>query len=174
MPKLPPGLYDLPIANEIDQELQQLDRAHFAADRRELDSADANVALARHLAAVVRQALSAVKDDERVARQAEIVNELLASLAQQNIGVDDDDHLALPPRRLASVHRIDALRGETRLSDPLIPLAQSDLLVNARGEPSVGQAIQREIASADRIDLLCAFIRRRFGWRGDPCRIDAA
>ncbi len=162
MPKLPPGLYDLPITNEIERELQRIDSAHFAADRRELDPADANIAFARHLAGVVRQALSTVKDDERVARQAEIVNELLASLGQQSAGVDDGDLLLLPPERLASVHRIDALRGETRLSDPLIPLAQSDLLVNARGEPSVGQAIQREIASADRIDLLCAFIK----WHG--------
>ncbi|HEV7764088.1 MAG TPA: DUF3427 domain-containing protein [Thermoanaerobaculia bacterium] len=158
MSKLPPGLYDLPITNEIARELHQLDRAQLSADERELDPADADLTLARHLAGTVRQALAGVKDEDRVARQVEIVNELLASVA----AIDRDDHLALPPRRLASVHRIDALRGDTRPADPLIPLGQSDLLVNARGEPSVGQAIQREIASADRIDLLCAFIK----WHG--------
>lgn len=162
MPKLPPGLYDLPITNEIERELQQLDAARLVADRQELDPADADLAFARHLAAVVRLALADVKDEDRVARQAEIVNELLAALQERSKAVDHDDHLALPPRRLASVHRIDALRGEIRPDDPLIPLAQSDLLVNARGEPSVGQAIHREIASADRIDLLCAFIK----WHG--------
>jgi superfamily II DNA or RNA helicase len=156
--KLPPGLYDLPITNEIEREIRQLDRERFAADQRELDPADADLTFARHLAAIVRHALAGVKDEDRVERQAQIVNELLASLT----AVDRDDHLALPPRRLASVHRIDALRGEMRPADPLIPLAQSDLLVNARGEPSVGQAIHREIASADRIDLLCAFIK----WHG--------
>ncbi len=158
MSKLPPGLYDLPITNEIARELHELDRVQLAADERDLDPADADLTLARHLAAVVRQALAGVKDEDSVARQAQIVNELLASVAT----VERDDHLALPPRRLASVHRIDALRGEIRPADPLIPLAQSDLLVNARGEPSVGQAIHREIASADRIDLLCAFIK----WHG--------
>ncbi|HEX8619036.1 MAG TPA: DEAD/DEAH box helicase family protein [Thermoanaerobaculia bacterium] len=158
MSKLPPGLYDLPITNEIARELRQLDRVQWTVDERELDAADADLAFARHLAVVVRQALAGVKDEEKVARQAQIVNELLASLT----AVERDDHLALPPRRLASVHRIDALRGDTRRADPLIPLAQSDLLVNARGEPSVGQAIHREIASADRIDLLCAFIK----WHG--------
>jgi HKD family nuclease len=110
----------------------------------------------------VRQALAGVHDDDRVAKQAEIVNELLAALQQRSKAVDREDHLALPPRRLASVHRIDALRGELRPDEPLIPLAQSDLLVNARGEPSVGQAIHHEIASADRVDLLCAFIK----WHG--------
>ena len=158
MSKLPPGLYDLPITNEIARELRQLDRAQLGSEERDLDPADADLTFARHLAAIVRQALAGVKDEDRVTRQAQIVNELLASLTT----VEPDDHLVLPPRRLASVHRIDALRGETRPADPLIPLAQSDLLVNARGEPSVGQAIQREIASADRIDLLCAFIK----WHG--------
>jgi superfamily II DNA or RNA helicase len=45
---------------------------------------------------------------------------------------------------------------------PSVPLNQSDLLVNARGEPSVGYSLQREIPSADQIDLLCAFIK----WNG--------
>jgi hypothetical protein len=44
----------------------------------------------------------------------------------------------------------------------LVPLSSADLLVNARAEPSVGMAIEREIHSADRIDLLCAFVR----WNG--------
>jgi superfamily II DNA or RNA helicase len=160
--KLPPGLYDLPITNEIERELRQLDRRKFATDEPELDPADADLAFARHLAAVVRQALVDVKDEDRVARQADIVNELLAAVEQRSKAINRDDHLALPPRRLASVHYLNPKGDGIRHADPLIPLAQSDLLVNGRGEPSVGQAIQREIASADRIDLLCAFIK----WHG--------
>jgi hypothetical protein len=94
VPKLPPGLYDLPITNEIERELKRLD-AGSAADAREFDPADANVAFARHLAAVVRQALAGVRDDEKIARQAEIVNELLASLEQRASGVDAEDRLSL-------------------------------------------------------------------------------
>jgi hypothetical protein len=156
--KLPPGLYDLPVTHAIEHELRQLDRERFGVDEREFDAADADLAFARHLAAVVRQALASVPPDDRVLKQAQIVNELLASLET----IEGDDHLALPPRRLASIHRIDALRGAMRPGDPLIPLAQSDLLVNGRGEPAVGSAIQREIDSADRVDLLCAFIK----WHG--------
>ena len=43
-----------------------------------------------------------------------------------------------------------------------MPLSASDLLVNARGEPGVGHALQQEIPSADSIDVLCAFVR----WNG--------
>jgi superfamily II DNA or RNA helicase len=41
-------------------------------------------------------------------------------------------------------------------------LGSGDLLVNAPGEPGLGQVLQSEIPSADRIDLLCAFIK----WNG--------
>jgi superfamily II DNA or RNA helicase len=162
VPKLVPGLYDLPITNAIERELAQLDASQFAAESGDYDPADSNLNFARHVGSVLRQSLAGVKGDERIALQAAIINELLASLASRTGEREDDAQLAIPPRRLASVHTIDALRGETRHRDPLIPLAQSDLLINARGEPSVGQAVSREIDSADRIELLCAFIK----WHG--------
>jgi superfamily II DNA or RNA helicase len=47
-----------------------------------------------------------------------------------------------------------------RIPAPLIPLLDTTILTNAPGEPGVGHQIQAEIASADRIDLVMAFIRR--------------
>ena len=46
------------------------------------------------------------------------------------------------------------------IAAPLIPLLDTTLLTNAPGEPRVGHQILAEIASADRIDLVMAFIRR--------------
>jgi hypothetical protein len=43
---------------------------------------------------------------------------------------------------------------------PLIPLLDTTLLTNAPGEPRVGSQVLAEIASADRIDIVMAFIRR--------------
>jgi len=34
--------------------------------------------------------------------------------------------------------------------------------VNGRDQPRIGSEVQRELASADRVDLLCAFIK----WHG--------
>ncbi len=42
---------------------------------------------------------------------------------------------------------------------PEIGLARSDLLVHARGEPSLHHNLLTEIGSADRIDLIVSFIR---------------
>ena len=161
MTKLPDGLYDLLITREIERELQK-----FAANRRsdaeDLDRSDANILLARHIAAVVREALHGVPEDERPQRQAAICNEIIRSIANSLPDqIEDGDFIAEPPRRLAAVYEFDALRT-TRPVAPQIPLSQSDLLVNARGEPRVGSVIEKEIASADRIDLIVAFIR----WSG--------
>ena len=43
---------------------------------------------------------------------------------------------------------------------PLIPLLDTTLLTNAPGEPRVGSQVLAEIHSADRIDVVMAFIRR--------------
>jgi HKD family nuclease len=45
---------------------------------------------------------------------------------------------------------------------PIIPLSAADLLVNDPRQPNLGHTLAHEIPSADRIDLLCAFVR----WHG--------
>ncbi len=104
-------------------------------------------------------------EEERLIRQAEICNALLGWLRaeQRSASVEPDDALVVPLtvlREVRALTRGAAPSGTT--PQPLVPLSAADLLVNARGEPSVGAAIEREIHSADRIDLLCAFIR----WNG--------
>ena len=81
--------------------------------------------------------------------------------AAARTGQVGDELIIEPPRRLAAVYPFDPLRTQ-RPASPGIPLSQSDLLVNARGEPRIGSVIEREIESADRIDLIVAFIR----WSG--------
>lgn len=161
MTKLPNGLYDLLITQAVERELSQLGEER-RADFETLPNADANLMLARYVGDVVREALRGVPEADRPQRQVEIANELIrviaTSLPQQ---VDADDFIKQPPQRLAAIYRFDPLR-EARPASPEIPLSQSDLLVNAHGEPRIGSVLEREIASADRIDAIIAFIR----WSG--------
>lgn len=161
MTKLPDGLYDLLITQAVERELRDLDSSRRAAVEP-LEAADAYVPLARHIAAIVRAALHGLPADERLARQAAVCNEIVRTLAGSlPKAVDDDDLVVDPPQKLAAVYRFDALKN-TRPRAPEIPLGQSDLLVNARDEPRIGAVLEREIESADRIDLIIAFIR----WSG--------
>lgn len=161
MTKLPNGLYDLLITQAIEREI-----AHLGQDRRAdtepLEPADSYLLLARHIAGVIRNALRGIPEEDRVQRQTQITNEILqtvaASLPQQ---FATEDLVAEPPQRLAAVYPINTLKS-LRPPAPEIPLSQSDLLVNARDEPRIGAVLEKEIESADRIDLIIAFIR----WSG--------
>lgn len=161
MTKLPDGLYDLLVTQAIARELSQLPGEQHA-DIEPLEPADSHLLLARYTASIVREALRGVPETDRAIRQTEICNEILLSIATSlPTEVDPHDFIDLPPRRLAAIYRFDALRNLRRTS-PQIPLSQSDLLVNARGEPRAVSVIEHEIDSADRIDLIIAFIR----WSG--------
>ena len=159
MPDLPNGLYDLLITREVQRQLEVL-AADRKADDPELEKADAHVMLTRHVADVIREALLTVPEAERPARQAEICNEIIRAVATMSSEADDE-MIAPPPRRLAAIYPLNALQQKPP-TQPQIPLSQSDLLVNARGEPRIGSVLEAEIDSADRIDLIIAFIR----WSG--------
>jgi superfamily II DNA or RNA helicase/HKD family nuclease len=163
VPELIPGLYERLLTIELRRLVSTLGAGRAEVAR--LDAADAHTAVADYLRRMIEGALNGVPEDERLTRQAEICNALLEWLKdeQPSASIEPEDALVVP---LAVLREVRALsRGAalaTATPQPLVPLSAADLLVNARGEPSVGAAIEREIHSADRIDLLCAFIR----WNG--------
>jgi len=63
---------------------------------------------------------------------------------------------------LSRLLALDAAIRESPLDRPDIPLARSALLTGTRLDPSLGSQLCKEIASADRVDILCSFIR----WSG--------
>lgn len=117
-----------------------------------VDPADAPEVLARHVADAIRRTLSGVREES--ARVA-LVNELVALLG-------DDE--AMVVERLAQLIALTrpVARGGRELVRPVTPLSDAALLTNAPEEPTLGAELRSELASADRVDLLCAFIR----WHG--------
>ncbi len=92
-------------------------------------------------------------------RQLALVNGLVALLQEQApLAIQAGDRLHGSARLLQELRWAPLLPEQAPLRRPLIPLAAGAPLVNAPSEPRVGQALQAEIPSADRIDLLCAFI----------------
>lgn len=145
------GLYEHVVTGAIDGALRGM--ADDRVSVREIPPADAPLALARHLAREVERALGAVHGADGAAEQARIVNELLMRLsAIAPPPVPDGELVAPPPRRLDAVH------GIAPLPRPATPLASSTLLTRNRAEPALGQELAREIASADRIDAIIAFV----------------
>lgn len=156
--RLPRGAYEALLSLQLQRQLA-VDEGEARLD--ELDEAEAAERLAGHLRELLLQTLSGLPAKQRRDRQLALVNELIGWLAQRHGHADADQALSDPPRvlRLLSDR---LLPGEAPPALPDVPLLDHDLLTNARGEPSLGHALRTELATADRVDAVIAFIR----WSG--------
>ena len=154
---LPFGLYERLVTASLKARLLQFDPTDTRISTQGLDPAEAHATLARHVEDVVARALRGVPQEDRLAKQAEVANEIIRLLD------GDADLIEVPSEQLRAIQASTGLPGSANAPvAPLVPLSASDLLVNARGEPSLAHALAHEIPSADSIDLLCAFVR----WHG--------
>ena len=155
---LPFGLYERLITAGLKARLLQFDPAAARVVRENVDPAEAHAILARHVEGLLANALRELPQEGRAAKQAELANDII------NLIVDGHaDVVEIAPEQLRSIQPITGRLGDDRdIVAPLVPLSASDLLVNARGEPSLAHALQHESPSADSVDLLCAFVR----WHG--------
>lgn len=151
------GLYESLITGALRKELPENDELYLAGALRAADAPDR---LALHVARVVRLALADVRDDEGVKRGLALARELIAQIDSQG----GRDLLAEAPEPEGRVLRAILQRRPDGtpepIPEPLIPLLDTALLTNAPGEPRVGSQLLAEIRSADRIDIVMAFIRR--------------
>lgn len=146
-----PRIFEHVITGALEEWLRSEAREHEAQN---LDSDDSHVRLARHVAREVERALRSVSGDkDRVERQVCVANELLQRLRELvPPGPPIKEDVEPPPRLLLSVH--DGQPPERTA----LPFAVSTVLTRARGEPTIGHELAREIASAERIDALVSFI----------------
>ncbi|MEV5763602.1 DUF3427 domain-containing protein [Micromonospora sp. NPDC052213] len=154
------GIYEHLITRELADRLRHVDPA--LVQHHKLDPADAPDTLARHIAALAHRALHALPGgDDKLQRQVDLANRIAdaiaavspqAATAQDQ--VTDAKHLlhaiAAPPTPPAQ---------PTFPQRPTTPLSTGALLVNGRHQPRIGHEVTHEMASAESVDLLCAFIK---------------
>jgi superfamily II DNA or RNA helicase/HKD family nuclease len=174
--ELVPGVYERLIDRATRRMLGSL--PDMTAQERTLLAAEAPDRLAAHVAELLRATLRRAGD---LAEQVAMVQVVLEHLDAVDAATDRSLLLDEPASVLTRVGP-QLLPGQSRPPVPLIPLSDSDLLVNAREEPRLGEALVRELETADRVDLLVAFIRfagirilldplRRLAARGVPLRV---
>ena len=162
--RLSPGLYEEPITEGLAKRLAELQNG-WRAETGKLDKDAVPQALARLLHGRLVHALRSFTGKEALAHQVALTNAVVDVLCQQ---ADKSGALAedrLPPRLeqlLAVVAQSDGLGEAEAPERPTVPLGTSDLLVNGRHDVSIGPEVKRELASADRVDLLCSFLK----WSG--------
>lgn len=137
------------VADGLDAELDTL-RPEEAADR-----------LALHLSHLFRRAVASIDSKQRLALGVELAQKIIDLLSDSpHSGVDAGDRLLDNGKMLRAVlSRLPDGNSEA-ISLPATPLLDTTLLTNAPGEPRVGYQLRSEIPSADRIDVLMAFVRK--------------
>lgn len=157
------GLYDQPITRDLAAQLAQM--APELVDSTELDDLVGPVALGRLLHRHIVSALKSLPSEHKSDEQLALTNRLLDVLREHapKSKITASDGIASPPRRLLAVLApVEAPARAVFPQRPEISLASSDLLVNGPHDLSLGPEVQKEIASADRVDLLCSFLK----WSG--------
>ncbi|WNG83722.1 DUF3427 domain-containing protein [Mycobacterium sp. ITM-2016-00316] len=150
------GLYETLLTERLNSAL-----AHdtgLQAALSAVDDAEQALVLARHLSPLIERQLRAARGaDER----AQLTRKILAALGDsdllsENIYQDDP----------TKIRRLDAVTadvvGSVRPPRPATPLSDAALMTNARNEPTLAAELRAELASADQVDLLCAFVK----WHG--------
>lgn len=159
MTRLEPGVYETLVTRRIERLLSELDAALFA-DVGDLRSSDAGDRLSRHVAELIRVAIEALPEEEHTAAATGLVIDLVARLAELSDGaVGPSDHPVGKGRVLGEITRRRPDGSTAALERPLTPLLDTTILTNSHGEPQVGRELLAECRSADRIDVLVAFVR---------------
>ncbi|MEV0230931.1 DUF3427 domain-containing protein [Nonomuraea sp. NPDC050786] len=146
-----PGLYDSLLTGTLDAKINAWQQAGHLVEVSRIDGEEVAHLLGRFVGETAARALAELKGhpDQQVA----LANRLLAQLTEPETIADG-------PNQLLSIVK-DAL-GATPPRRPLTSLSEAALLTNAREDPNLAHELAAELASADRVDLLCAFVK----WSG--------
>ena len=150
------GLYESLLTERLNSALAQSSELH--AELSTVDDAEQALVLARHLSPLIERRLRAARNAEE---RAQLTRSILAALGDTDVLIENiyqDDPTKI--RRLDAV-TADVL-GSVRPPRPATPLSDAALMTNARNEPTLAAELRAELASADHVDLLCAFVK----WHG--------
>src|SRR5579859_4205388 len=150
---LPPGLYEQLLTDALRRQLpsERSDYGPLTTDDYQL--------LTRHIANALDRALRAPALDlsDRVALCNRLLDQITAASPVDT--VLPGDHIPTPAELLTAIRPPSVgLSQSDGLPRPETPLSEDALFVNAPHEPGLAKELRTELLSADRVDLLCAFI----------------
>ncbi len=157
MPRVYEGLYESLLTERLHQALAA--RPDLHPEMGSVDDAEQPLTIARHLTGLIERSLRAASTAED---RADLIRRILATLPDPEVMVE-----ALHQREPSRIERLDAVAPVNTLPivrwpRPATPLSDTALMTNARNEPTLAAELRAELASADHVDLLCAFVK----WQG--------
>jgi superfamily II DNA or RNA helicase/HKD family nuclease len=154
------GLYEVLVTEALDSRLRELG-GDLEALQEPLRAPEAGDRIALHLARVIQRAVESISEENRSEAAARLANQVIDAIRSSRTAAELASERPVAPGQVlrSIVGRLPDGTPEA-IEQPLIPLLDTTLLTNAPGEPRVGRQILAEIHSADRIDVVMAFIRQ--------------
>ncbi|MFF5792440.1 DUF3427 domain-containing protein [Paeniglutamicibacter sp. NPDC012692] len=142
------GIFESLITDHLAGRLQSLSGYERSVESIAVE--DAPGELARFLGHAIEMRFGALDPEQMIT----LTNQLL-----DLVGHTED---VLPgPQKLMQLQRDDGIRARS-FKRPQTSLSAAALLTNSREDPQLAAELRAELSSADRVDLLCAFIK----WEG--------
>lgn len=153
------GLHETLITSGLEEQLKGLiaDGGVVIADQVHGDASQQ--VLTRHIARAIGEVLKQLSPSEQVHAANQILHSL-STLEGATVSQDWAAPLVDGPRQLLAV--AGQATSDAYAIRPTTPLSETALITNSPEDPSLGAELRAELATADRIDLLCAFVK----WTG--------
>lgn len=137
------------LADALDKHADEVE-----IEEQAIDDVEVPERFARHVGKIVTRKLETIESPEK---RSEVVRQIMGLLKYV------DETPVNPPVELTAVLPKRSVNNRRFLETrPQTPLNDAALLTNAKGDPSLISEIRSEIATADNVDLLCAFVK----WSG--------
>jgi superfamily II DNA or RNA helicase len=151
------GVYEKLITRDVRDELERFEAAGWTAVDAEVSSESAPHVMARHIGEAVGQRLAQLPAADRVKVANRILEALATASTPESGNADPVNAIVEGPRQLLTLAKQE-VPGVYALR-PLTPLSETSLITNSPEDLSLGAELRAELATADRIDLLCAFVK---------------
>lgn len=148
-----PGIYELLATRQVINQFQY--SSEGLPEFQQIPDGEDPAVLGRHLSSVIHSRLESLPSQERVA---------WANSVLRLVTPDSTDEIPEEDSRASQLLEVRSSTNPRTLQivRPSTPLSDAALLTNARDEPGLGSELRLELASADSVDLLCAFVK----WHG--------
>ncbi|WP_283133119.1 DUF3427 domain-containing protein [Rhizohabitans arisaemae] len=144
------GLYDSILTQKLAKQIDQWRESGLIAGISEINEEQLPLLIGRYVGKIVTELLSGIREPQT---QIQLANDLLATL-------ENADLISENPLKLTSLIRDEP--GSAPPDHPLTTLSETALLTNAKDDPNLSHELALELTSADRVDIICAFIK----WSG--------
>ncbi|QGT99780.1 DNA or RNA helicase of superfamily II [Candidatus Syntrophocurvum alkaliphilum] len=153
------GLYEQVINEELNEEIKK-NINDVEIYKEIIDYTDANLILTTYLSYIFKKGLNYYKSSkEDVLKQVEIANKIINSFAEY---IDDEEfknYKINENHLLRGVFDKEIINKDIKEIQPITSISKSSLFTGSHVEPTVYSEINKEIATADRVDLLVSFIK---------------